>query len=98
MASNRKRPVPIEYEDLQSITTSEHQAKVHGVVCSLSPMKPNAKNLYFDGFLTDGTKRMRFVGFSSNKDRLLKSLPVIMNQYLYPTAALQKLSLGMDWS
>ena len=68
----RKRPLPKEYEDISSISGPETKAKVHGIVTSLSPIKPSAKRPFFEGFLTDGNNKIRFVGFSSNKEKVIE--------------------------
>ena len=39
---------------------------VHGVVTSFSPIKENSKRC-FDGYMSDGKKRLRFVGFQQDK-------------------------------
>ena len=64
---SRKRS--LEYDDVSAIEAPDSKAKVHDIVSSLSPLKPNAKRPYFEGSLTDGTKSMRFVGF-----RIIKRL------------------------
>ncbi len=71
--SPRKRSLPpVEYEDLSNIESPENNAKVHGVVTSLSPIKPNAKRPYFHGYISNGSTKMRFVGFNSAKEKLIE--------------------------
>ena len=62
-SSPRKRKVPVEFEDLSSITEPTSTASVHGVVTSFSPRKGNSKKKCFSGYVSDGKKNMRFVGF-----------------------------------
>ena len=62
-SSPRKRKVPVEFEELSSITEPTSTASVHGVVTSFSPRKPESKKKCFSGYMSDGKKRMRFVGF-----------------------------------
>ena len=48
-------------------------AKIHGVLTQLSPMKASnsGKSNYFEGKLTDGKSKVRFVGFDSKaRDKL----------------------------
>ena len=71
VSSPRKRTSSqVEFEDLSSITQTESRATVHGMVTSFSPMKQNAKKC-FDGYMSDGRKRIRFVGFQQkNQDKI----------------------------
>lgn len=67
--SPRKIPRPVEFDDIASIdkVSDGYGAKVHGVVTSVSPMKGKSTTKFFDGFITDGKKKLRFVGFSPEK-------------------------------
>lgn len=67
----RKRPREIEFDDMSSVSPAQ-SAKLHGVIVSLSPMKPDAAKPYFQGYLSDGTKKMRFVGWSPAKEKLIE--------------------------
>ena len=42
-------------------------AKIHGVMTSIYPMKPSVwgTSKYFHGHVTDGDKKVRFVGFDA---------------------------------
>ena len=62
-SSPRKRSVPIEFEDFSGIKEPTSPAVVHGVVTSFSPMKRDSKKRCFDGYMSHGKKKMRFVGF-----------------------------------
>lgn len=65
-----KSQVAIEFEDLSLIKEPETKATIHGVVTSLSPMKKDSKKC-FDGYMSDGRKKMRFVGFQQDKEAKL---------------------------
>ena len=71
----KKARISHEYEDFSSIPCPEgnqsYKANVHGVVTSLSPIKPNTPKPYFAGYISDGKKKMRFVGFSHSKEKKL---------------------------
>ena len=56
-----------EFVDYGTVNDEVPAATVHGVICSLSPMKKSRGNRcsYFDGIMSDGKNSMRFVGFSS---------------------------------
>ena len=57
-----------ELEELESVSEISHvspNAKVNGVVTSLSPMKKSKTCSYFDGDLTDDKGCMRIFGFDA---------------------------------
>ena len=60
-----KRPLAIEYVDILSIEqpSDGYNAKLHGVVTSLSPIK--GSKLFLDGNLSNGKSKMCLVGFRS---------------------------------
>ena len=60
MAAKRKS---IEEFDNVSAAALTESAIIHGVVASVSPMKPGKRAKFFEGKLTDGTKTMRMMGF-----------------------------------
>ena len=60
-----------EFVNLNEATTSDN-AKIHGVVQSLSPMKRGKSSHYFKGKISDGESHMRVVGF---QDSLRKHIP-----------------------
>ena len=73
----------VEFEDLSSITQTESRAVVHGIVTSFSPMKQNAKKC-FDGYMSDGGKRMGFVGFQQKNQEKIAEItkegePVVLS-------------------
>ena len=61
--SPRKRSAPVEFQDFSDIKEPTPTAVVHGVVTSFSPMKKESKKRCFDGYMSDGKKKMRFFGF-----------------------------------
>ncbi len=69
----RKRPRP-EYEDIISVNeeSNGYSATIHGIVTSVSPMKGQSEIKFFDGYISDGKKKIRFVGFNSDKAKLLE--------------------------
>ena len=40
--------------DISEVTKASPQAKIHGIMSNLSPMKKSCSTPYFDGQLTDG--------------------------------------------
>ena len=75
-STSYKETLPVEFDDIASIDkpSDGYGAKVHGVVPSLSPIKGTENKKYFDGSITDGTKKIRFVGFSPVKAKKLEEL------------------------
>jgi hypothetical protein len=70
----RKRHHPVEYENIESVfeESEGYNAKVHGMVKSVSPMKGQSSTKFFDGYVTDGVKKLRFIGFNADKAKLLE--------------------------
>lgn len=69
MATKRK----LEFEDYNEVNTEMGNADIHGVVTSLSPVKKSKKgNTYYHGQLCDGKQSLRFVGFASSHQKMLK--------------------------
>ena len=64
----RKRTIE-EVEKLQDLDKPLKNASVHGLVTSLSPIKKGRTCSYFDGTLTDGSDKIRFVGFGGSQQR-----------------------------
>ena len=60
-----------EFEDISSILHPSPNAKLHGVVTSVSPMKKGKSCSYFDGEISDGKGSMRMFGFDSGVRRKL---------------------------
>ena len=60
-----------EIEDFDSVEQPIPSASLHGVVTSLSPLK-GAKSAYFDGTVSDGTSKLRLVGFSTKQQKLME--------------------------
>ena len=59
-----------EFPSLEAANTSDN-AKIHGVVSSLSPMKKGKAANFFEATITDGKAEMRVVGFQgSHRKRL----------------------------
>ena len=70
----RKRARQVLYEDVASITEESegYGATVHGAIASVSPMKGKSATKYFDGYVTDGVKKLRFIGFDADKAKQLE--------------------------
>ena len=62
-----------EFDDINDVYSSPN-AKIHGVLNSLSPLKKSKGCAYFDGQITDGKTSMRLFGFDSNVRRRLVQL------------------------
>ena len=60
--AKREREID-EFETVSEISHASPNAKVHGVISSLSPMKKSKTCSYFDGEVTDGKSCMRVFGF-----------------------------------
>ena len=72
------------YEDIDDFDESVPNASIHAAVMSLSPYKKGKNASYFDGTLTDGTRKIRMIGFSSDQQKKLSSYqesqhPIILN-------------------
>lgn len=65
----QKRPRPMEYEDVISVQEENngYGATIHGIVTSVSPMKGKSATKFFDGYVSDGKKKIRFIGFNSER-------------------------------
>ena len=61
-----------EFLDLSCVEKPSQHAKLHGIVASVSPMKKSKSSCsYFDGQLTDGTHKIRVVGFDDEQQKKL---------------------------
>jgi hypothetical protein len=61
-----KRPhKETEFDNIEQVTSPSGNAKLHGVIMALSPIKTSGTTGYFDGEITDGKKKMRLYGFDS---------------------------------
>ena len=62
-----KRPLDEveEFVEVGDVTHPSQNAKIHGVVNSLSPMKKSRNCAYFDGEISDGKASLRIFGFDS---------------------------------
>ena len=57
MASKRGREVE-EFDDVASVVNASPNAKIHGVVTTVSPMKKGKTCSYFDGEISVGQAKM----------------------------------------
>ena len=57
--------------DVSEVTSPLPNAKVHGVLSNLSPMKKLKTCCFFDGQLSDGKASVRFFGFDAGVRRKL---------------------------
>ena len=60
-----------ELEDLQKLDNPIPSVSVHGVLTSLSTSMKGPKGNFFDGMLSNGIGKTRFVGFASSHKRSL---------------------------
>ena len=67
--SSRKRPA--EDIDNYSDIGGHENANIHGVLMELSPVKKGKRSNFFEGQMSDGTSRMRFVGFKAEQRKKL---------------------------
>lgn len=65
------------YEDVEKfdeVDAGIASASVHGVLLSLSPVKKGKKHNYFEGTVSDGSSKLRFVGFDSAQQKVMCDL------------------------
>ena len=62
-----------EFDDISEVYASPN-AKIHGVLNALSPLKKSKGCTYFDGQITDGKTTMRLFGIDSSVRRRLAEL------------------------
>ena len=70
---SRKRPIT-EVISFDKISDAAPSAKVYGTVTSVSQMKRGKKQNYFEGSLSDGTTKIRLVGFIPKVQRQLNEI------------------------
>ncbi len=66
--AGRKRERSPDLEEFRDVTAVMHaspDAKVHGIVTRLSPMKKRKKSEYFNGELSNEKTKMRLFGFEA---------------------------------
>ena len=73
-----------DIDDFDELNEPVPNASIHAAVMSLSPYKKGENASYFDGTLTDGTRKIRMIGFSSDQQKKLSSYqesqhPIILN-------------------
>ena len=73
-----------DIDDFDELNEPVPNASIHAAVMSLSPYKNGENASYFDGTLTDGTRKIRMIGFSSDQQKKLSSYqesqhPIILN-------------------
>ena len=76
MAEKRKRDDEKDVDDFERVDEPILTANVHGVINSLSPIKPGRKSKYFDGTVTDGKSKLRVVGYSQGQQEIMDDLMV----------------------
>ena len=70
-SSRRKRPAE-DIENYSDIGGCQHEnANVHGVLMQLSPVKKGKRSNFFEGQMSDGMSRIRFVGFKAEQRKKL---------------------------
>lgn len=58
-----------EVEKFDEVDKGIPSASVYGVLTSLSPVKKGRKQNYFEGTVSDGSNKLRLVGFVSNHQK-----------------------------
>ena len=73
MATNSKKRLLDEFEQVSEIDHMSKRAKIHGVVQSLSPMQASSSGStkFFSGEITDGKSNLRLVGFDTKQQQKL---------------------------
>ena len=74
MAKRSRESDVQEFDDISDVCASPN-AKIHGVLNSVSPLKKSKGCAYFDGQITDGKTTMRLFGFDSSVRRRLAEFP-----------------------
>ena len=79
MARNSKRSFE-EIEKFDEVRKGIPSASVYGVLTSISPVKKGRKQNYFEGKVTDGSSKLRLVGFNTKlqkmSDMMSKKKPI----------------------
>ena len=70
MANKRSCEV-VEFDDVSSVVQPSANAKIHGVVTTVSPMKKGKSCGFFDAEICDDKGSMRVFGFDSSVRRRL---------------------------
>ena len=63
-----------EVEKFDEVNTAIPGARVHGVLTCVSPVKKGRKQNYFEGKLSDGSSKVRFVGFDSKQQKTMSDM------------------------
>ena len=63
-----------EVENFDELDKGIGSASLHGVLTSVSPVKKGRKQNYFDGKLSDGNSKLRFVGFDSKQQKKMSDM------------------------
>jgi hypothetical protein len=89
--SNQSTPKKRTFEDLSEIEPSS-TATIHCSIEAVSPLKKGKSGIdYFDGLVTDGSKKVRIYGFDGRKQDELSLLQMkneavkLENCYIKPT-------------
>ena len=99
--ANNSKSVLEEIEDFEKVVEAP-SASVHGVLTSISPVKKGKKGRkrnYFEGTVSDGTNKLRLVGFNSKlqkqmSDMMVKKRPVeIQNCEIKPSLRGDKMEI-----
>lgn len=61
-----------EVDKLDDLSKPICNATLHGVVASVSPLKKGRTCNYFEGFITDGSSKLRVVGFNPGQQKTIK--------------------------
>ena len=83
--ASRKRPIT-EVVSFDKISDAAPSAKVYRTVTSVSQMKRGKKQNYFEGSLSDGTTKIRLVGFIPKVQRQLNEILEIVTPSRLTTA------------
>ena len=61
-----------EVDKLDDLSNPICNATLHGVVASVSPLQKRRTCNYFEGFITDGSSKVRVVGFNPGQQKTIK--------------------------
>jgi len=63
-----------EVDNFNVVEKGMASASVHGVLTSVLPVRKGRKQNYFEGKLSDGSSKLRFVGFDSKQQKKMSEM------------------------
>jgi len=63
-----------EVDNFDVVEKGRASASVHGVLMSVSPVRKGRKQNYFEGKMSDGSSKLRFVGFDLKQQKKMSEM------------------------